>query len=153
MKQLKLALLMLTICALALGSCKKDKEETGNSSFSAKIDGATKTSITAPTATLYSSENSIQIVGQFSTTSGISIMIENPRVATFDVNSDDVMIDYMATNDYSSTYSGVTGNVKVTSYTADRITGTFEFVGELNANSGNKKTISEGKFDAKIIKM
>ncbi len=145
---------MLFVFALAISSCKKDKGDDASSdpSFSAKVAGTTKTSMNAPVAMHYASEKTLQIMGQFSGGSGISIMVQEPKVGTFNVGSDEVMVSYLANTSTSGNYMGVSGNVKITEWSSSRVKGTFEFTGEV-LGGGPTMVISEGKFDAKVSSM
>ncbi|WP_207535905.1 DUF6252 family protein [Desertivirga arenae] len=153
MKYLKSALLVLTVCLFGFTACKKDNDDSSaESSMSAKVSGAAKTTITPPTAVYYSSAKAVQISGQFTSTTGISIMIDEPKVGTYDVSEDQVMAMYLPTNAAGVGYMGNSGTVKITEWSESRVKGTFEFTGEALL-SDETITISEGKFDVKVTKM
>lgn len=155
MKKIKTLLLLFSIVALGLTSCKKDSETTAeaNAALTVKVNGTAKSSTGPVVATIYQSEKTLQILGQFSTTEGVSIMIQDFKVGEFNVATDDVLVVYTngTTGSLSTTFMGDTGKVKITSITDTKVTGTFEFVG--SNDSEQTKTLTEGKFEASIVKI
>ena len=139
---------MLTIFAVGVSSCKKEDSATVNASMSVKVSGSVKTTTTAPMAMYFESQKSMQIMRQFGTSEGVSISLKEPKVGDFSVSTDAAVVIY--TNG-TTTYLGNEGSVKITSLTNDTVKGTFSFTG--TASQGPNMVLSEGKFEAKIVKM
>jgi len=149
MKKFLPVLLLLVTCAIALNSCKKSSTTPTNAiSISLKINGTAKSTST-PVTDYIVSEHTLQIMGAFGT-EGLSIMIQNVKVGTFDAAKDEAIMTYSTKPDYQYTYIGTTGTVTVTSLTDTMVTGTFQFSGT-DAN-GHMGTVTEGKFNCKLYK-
>ncbi|MDB4923176.1 DUF6252 family protein [Mucilaginibacter sp.] len=149
MKRIKPVLFLLILCILAFNSCKKSGSSPTNAiNISLKINGTAKTS-SAPVADYIVSEKSLQIMGAFGT-EGVSIMIQNVKVGTFDVAKDEAIMTYSVKPDFQYTYLGTTGKVTITSFTDTTVAGTFAFSGtDMNGLNG---VVTEGKFQAKLYK-
>jgi len=153
MKQIKSTLLILTLCVFVFSSCKKSSKDSPSSdiSISLKFNGTAKSSAT-PIASYYPGEKTLQIAGSFNGKEALSLMIENIKVGTFNLPSDDVLATYTTNiSDFSTTYFGSTGSVTITSFTDSAVSGTFQFSGTNTSNAAG--TVTEGKFNAKIIKV
>jgi hypothetical protein len=140
--------LVLSVCALAIGSCKKDDNKPEEAGLSAKVDGSAKSNISPVGALVYESDKTIQIVGQFSQTEGITLVVTDLTAGDYDVATDKAIAVY--TNG-ENTYFGTEGSVKITSVTGENVTGTFTFTGE--TQNGARKVVTEGKFTAKVMKL
>ena len=150
MYKIRTVLAVLLIGVLAFSSCKKSSSTpTSSTGISFKFDGASKSTATV-VADYIKSENTLQISGSLSAASGVSLAIQNPKVGTFDVASGDAVAAYIAaaTNN-NSTYIGTTGSVTITEFSGTAVSGTFQFTGA--TQSGLTGTITEGKFQAKLI--
>ncbi|WP_423147161.1 DUF6252 family protein [Rubrolithibacter danxiaensis] len=153
MRKIKLAFLMFTLCLFVFSSCKKDKETSkAEAGMSVKIDGTLKASNAPAAATIYQSENTIQIIGRFSSSEGISIMLNEVKTGEFDVATDAALVAYMEGTDPDQGFLGETGTVKITSLTDEMVKGTFEFTAK-RALGEDVRVITEGTFEAKVIKL
>jgi hypothetical protein len=143
-----LSKLMIVCCVFALVSCKKSSSDAPKNtlSMSLKVNGTAETSKGAPVATYSKDQGILQIAGAFNTSETINIVIENPKVGAFE--ADNALLTYSTAPDVDHTWMGETGNVTITNMTADAVEGTFNFEGTSN---GVTKTITEGKFSAKMI--
>jgi hypothetical protein len=148
MKNLKPILLICMFMAIISASCKKSDNNISTSiSVSLKFNGSAKSSSTV-IADYIKSESNLQVIGKFGN-EAVSISIANIKVGTFDVATDGALVSYATTADFSNTYLGTTGTVVITSFTSDKVTGTFNFVG--TTIDGRNGTVTEGKFSAKVI--
>ncbi|MEP6612338.1 MAG: hypothetical protein ABJA76_10650, partial [Mucilaginibacter sp.] len=108
MKKFLPALLLLIICAVALNSCKKSSTTPSNAiSISLKINGTAKSTAT-PVTDYIVSQQTLQIMGAFGT-EGLSIMIQNVKVGTFDAAKDEAIMTYSTKPDFQYTYIASTG--------------------------------------------
>ena len=157
MKKITSALLLLTV--IFISACKKDKpEEVQGASVSFKVNGTLKQASgdTKVTAFYYSSEKTIQLLGNLDNNQGISFAIQNYNgVGDYDVASNDVLAAYVTNLDggLSGSQIGSTGSIKVTTATDKVVKGTFQFVVLDPLTDVLVSTISEGKFEAKITSM
>jgi hypothetical protein len=143
-----LSLLGLT---LMVASCKKDSKApqtpASGSTLTYKINGVAKTT-TIPMAAYYKSQSTLQISGGQGT-EGVSLMIENPKVGTFDVVTDNILAQYVLdSNNPVTACLGSAGTVVITTFNDTTVAGTFQFSGV----DGNNKTdqITGGSFNLKI---
>jgi hypothetical protein len=149
MKKFLPALLLLIICAVALNSCKKNSTTPSNAiSISLKINGTAKSTST-PVTDYIVSQQTLQIMGAFGT-EGLSIMIQNVKVGTFDAAKDEAIMTYSTKPDFQYTYIASTGKVTITSLTDTMVAGTFQFSG--TDTNGHVGTVTEGKFNCKLYK-
>ena len=139
---------------VASGTSSGGNTNTGSSYLTCKVDGVSKTAALT-TATYYvTGGNSIQISGQMGalgSSEGVSIMIQNPAVGTFDVATNNTIFTYAvsATNYYVATS---TGTVTITAFTSSTVTGTFSFTGDSFSGTGTK-LITNGTFSMPYTKM
>jgi len=151
MKKITYLLLILTLFAFTLNSCKKSgsNPQTAAESISLKFNG-TLVSSSMPIATYYKSQNSLQIIGAFGNTSAISLIIANGvQVGTYDLSNGDALLTYSTGANLQDTYIGTAGNIVISTFTSTTITGNFQFTGtDLSNVTG---AITEGKFTAKLI--
>jgi hypothetical protein len=148
MKQIKSTLLILTLCALVFSSCKKSSTNpTFSTSISFKINGTAKSS-TNLTAVYDHTQNTLQVISAFSAES-VTLVIENVKTGAFDVSTGGALVAYSNSSD---SFTGSVGNVTITSFTNDTVTGTFQFTGTGAISSSNTAVVTEGKFQAKYIK-
>ncbi len=127
---------------------------TSSGSMTFKVDGSSKTAALTIATYFISSGNSIQIsgqIGQIGSQEGLSIMIQNPAVGTFDVATNSTIFTYSvtATNYYMAT---TTGTVTITAFTSSTVTGTFSFTGDSFSGAGTK-LITNGNFNMPYTKM
>jgi hypothetical protein len=151
MKHIKPALLILVLCILVFSSCKKSgsKPQTPAVNLSFKFNGTAKNT-NLVVADYIKSQQSLQVMGKIGTgTEGLSLLIENIKVGSFDLASGTIIASYSTTSDFADTYLGTTGTVTITSFTTDAVAGTFQFAGTKPNNDAG--TITEGKFYAKLI--
>ncbi len=152
MKSVKLTFfLSLLGLTLMVASCKKDSKnpQTSTSGYTLtyKINGTAKTT-TIPVAAYYKSQATLQITGGQGT-EGISLAIENPKVGTFDVATDNIIAQYVLdSNNPITACLGTSGTVVITTFNDTTVAGTFQFSGV----DGNNKTdqITAGSFNLKI---
>lgn len=151
MKTLKPLFLLATLFVLASTGCKKNGSTpstiTANVTF--KFNGSSK-KYTMVNAAYYKSVNpsSIQIIGSEGT-QGLNLSITDPKIGTFNLLDNSVLATYSTSSDINNTYIGTSGKVVITTFTADAITGTFEFSGNNGLNQAG--AITEGSFSAKFI--
>jgi hypothetical protein len=151
MKQVTYLFLTLILFAFTLSSCKKSSNnpQTAAENISLKFNG-TLVSSPMPIATYYKSQNSLQIIGAFGTTSAVSLIIANGvQVGTFDLSNGDALLTYSTGANLQDTYIGTAGNIVISTLTSTTVAGTFQFTAtDLSNLTG---TITEGKFTAKLI--
>ena len=141
---------MLILFAFTLSSCKKNNTNPqAAESISLKFNG-TLTSSSTPIATYYKSQNSLQIIGAFGTTSAVSLIIANGvQIGTFDLSNANALLTYSTGANSQDTFYGTAGNIVISTLTSTTVSGTFQFTGtDLSNVTG---TITEGKFTAKLI--
>ena len=150
MKKIKIAVLLLSVFALLSSSCKKSAatNPTPTQSISLKFNGTVKSSNVA-TADYIKSQQSLQIIGKFGG-EGVSLLIENVKVGTFDVASSGALLTYSTISDFKDTYIADTGTVTITSFTSTTVSGTFQFSGTL-PNTPSTGVITEGKFQVNLV--
>ncbi|WCT11363.1 DUF6252 family protein [Mucilaginibacter jinjuensis] len=156
MKQLKVALL-LAVLSITLFSCKKDSKDdsqpdSSKPSMSFKLNGTLEQTSIAPVAQWYTSSganNTLQVLGQVSTTEGIGLGLENPKVGTYDVVKDNLIVAYTSKTD---TYQATSGSITITAFSGSFVTGTFQFTGT-NFSNSKTVTITEGKFTSSVSKL
>ncbi len=150
MKQVTYLFLILILFAFTLSSCKKSSANPQTaSSISLKFNGTLVSSAT-PIATYYKTQNSLQIIGAFGTTSAVSLIIANGvQIGTFDLSNGEALLTYSTGANLQDTFYGTAGNIVISTYTSSTVSGTFQFTGtDLSNVTG---TITEGKFTAKLI--
>jgi hypothetical protein len=150
MKQVTYLFLTLILFAFTLSSCKKSNTNPQSAeSISLKFNG-TLVSSSTPIATYYKSQNSLQIIGAFSSTSAVSLIIANGvQVGTFDLSNGNSLLTYSTGANLQDSYIGTSGNIVISALTSTTVTGTFQFTGTDPSNVTG--TITEGKFTAKLI--
>jgi len=145
----KLILVLICISILFNMGCKKDSSTAGPASLSATIDGtvwtanqvsgiaSAKTAATSITAKNAAGEQLI-----------VAFYSHDTGTITFKYNDAYSFGTYATTGDSYSTYNSNSplGNVTISVFdkTQKIISGSFSFVGK--NSSGDKKTITEGKF-------
>jgi hypothetical protein len=149
MKQIKSALIILTVFASVLSSCKKSSTNPATSySISLKVNGTAKTS-TTPVAVYYKSLGTLQVSGAFGTSQAVSLTINNVKTGSFDVSTGDAAAIYTPDATLNDSYIGDTGTVVITTFTTTTVSGTFSFSG--TSIAGPTGTITNGTFNAKLI--
>jgi hypothetical protein len=152
MKLFKSSALILAFLILTLSACKKNSSENPSTApgISLKFNGTLKSSKTI-VASIYTNENSMQVIGTINGTEALSLMIQNIKVGTFNVATDAVVASYSTSPDFANTYLGSEGSVTITSLTDNNVSGTFQFTGTNSSNA--VAAITEGTFTAKLIKV
>ena len=150
MKQVTYLFLILILFTFTLSSCKKsDTNPQAAESISMKFNGTLVSSPT-PIATYFKTQNSLQIIGAFGTTSAVSLLIANGvQVGTFDLSNGEALLTYSTGANLQDTFYGTAGNIVISTYTSSTVSGTFQFTGTDPSNVTG--TITEGKFTAKLI--
>ena len=149
MKQIKF-FVWFGLAILTLASCKKSSSSpVPSQSISLKFNGTQKSSSTV-VASLYTSESTLQVLGTFGS-EGVSLMIQNPKVGTFDASNGSVVASYSSGADLADTYLADNGTITITSMTSEAVSGTFQFTGTNQSNVTG--TVTEGKFSAKLTKL
>lgn len=159
MKQLSFSALLLLV-VLVTGSCKKVvMSNWTNASIKFKVDGAPREAKgDANVFAFYADEaNILQIIGNVGGSADEQIALtlnEFHGVGEYNVETDFLGI-YSLGED--SSFVGIEGKIKITEYTPGKsIKGEFQFKGEyliITTEPNNPaiyKTISEGKFEAKV---
>lgn len=156
MKKITSAVLMLSLLAIFGTSCKKDSDtvkdekDLRSTKLSFKLEGASKTS-THLWAVYGDSQDQIGIHGTLSSSESISLAINDfDGNGEYDVDSEEAVIIYNVGNTTNAeTYISTSGTVKITSITSSEVKGTFS--GTLSNLSDGTKTVTDGKFEAKIF--
>lgn len=155
MMPLKSASLILFVL-LSISACKKDRavDNSFSASMSFKLNGKLQQSNAPPVADLFVSNNTntMQIVGRFNDTEGMSLSLKNPAIRTYDVVKDTLVLVYTTQPDYNYAYIATSGSLTITSITDANVTGTFQFTGT-NGSTATTRKITEGKFAATINKL
>jgi hypothetical protein len=148
MKQIKLEILLLLLCILALGSCKKSNTTPKASvqSIAMKFNG-TAYSGSAPFASYSKSQNALQVAAKLGAGTSVYLAIpSNLKVGTFDITKSEAASTFASGTALSDTYIGTSGSIVITSFTSTTVAGTFQFKGtNLSSVTGD---ITEGKFQA-----
>ena len=147
MKSLRLVLLMFIVFAFACSSCNKSDTNPLIISISLKANGTLRSS-GAPVAVFYQSSNTLQLSAVFNTTEGLSIMVPNAVVGSFDVATNNLTVTYSPDANFVDTYFGSVGSVNITTLTSTLVAGTFQFTGPNGGNSVG--VITEGKFQSTL---
>jgi PBP1b-binding outer membrane lipoprotein LpoB len=134
------AALLLAIFLFA--SCAKDVVKPAPSTLTVKFDNTIATS-TSPSAQFSTAKDAMQINGETTGNTTVEVVIYNHMAkGTFDVMGGQAAIIY---TNATGVYTATSGSVTVSSFTAGRVTGTFQFSAMSSANtmvSGN-----DGNFD------
>lgn len=154
--------LVLLLISLVLISCGKDDEAGGDSggggdTFECTIDGASHKisgqfafaqKVASDIFAIYGSED--QTKSGFKNVY-ISLSAE-PTVGNYDLGTDKAgsgnILETGTGKLFNSNFPGGSGSLEITEKTSSKIKGTFSFIA-VDA-TGNKKTVSNGKFDVKI---
>lgn len=72
------------------------------------------------------------------------ILVMPKRTGSFDLSGNDAAASYLTSS--TTSYDALSGTIKVTSYSATNVAGTYEFTGE-PANGGGTKRVTSGKFN------
>src|SRR6476661_1190657 len=97
MKKVYITLVLLCVLSLAFKSFTKvaDPSSETTSFMTAKMGSIIKVSTGPVIATMYESENNIQISGQFGSNEGISLMTHEIRLGEFNVTTDALITTYL----------------------------------------------------------
>jgi hypothetical protein len=153
MKKIKSLVFIAAVFAFAFSSCKKsgsDNKPASTVSMSLNFNGTAKNT-SSVLASHYEDENTLQVIGTFSGSQGLSLMIQNIKVGTFNIASDGVIASFSTSADFANTYLADSGTVTITSYTSDAIAGTFQFTGTNQAGAAG--VVTSGTFYAKVIQI
>lgn len=158
MKKLTSVLLLLTV--IFVSACKKDKTDDApiSTNVSFKVNGTLKQASGEAnvTAFYYSTEKTLQFIGDLENNQGISLYIQEYKgVGEYDVASDDVIASYVTNKNggLSGSQLGSTGSIKITSSTDKLVKGTFQFVVRDPITDVLVSTITEGQFEAKLTSL
>ena len=149
--------LILLVNILIAGSCKKVVPSNFSSlKITIKVDGVKKEASGEKNvfSVFYKDLNSMQIGGNIGGSNNESINLsisEFHGVGEYDAETSAFIGTYTTQLDVDHSYFSSEGTVKVTSYTNDTIKGEFQFKAANPA--GEVKTITEGKFECKVISM
>ncbi len=159
MKKIKSTVLLFSLLVVSLGACKKDdnedvREEVFSSDLTFKLDGAAKKStlVVCVKDEEVQGEESLGLVASIGNSESLTIAFDDiPTVGNYNVaNNENVVVAYQnGSNPATDIYVSETGTVKITSISDKEIKGTFEISAQNSAEA--TKTISEGKFSAKIV--
>lgn len=148
LKMIKLSFCMLMIAILMTSmSCKKDKTEPVESSFSAKIDGSLWTAKTVVAVKYMNGITQISAAGN-ALSEQIALMFSGSGTGTYLFNETNVGSVANDSNSFSTFFvNHPEGKIIITEYDEVKgmISGTFEFEGE--DIYGNKYILSEGKIN------
>jgi hypothetical protein len=157
MKKFTSILLTFSLVALGFSSCKKDdstkvddEEDIKSTKMSWKVDGTAKTS-----THLFAlkSDGALAVYGAINDVENVVLVIDDFHgTGDYTVDEDEVSIAYFTekgTNPAVNVYSAKDGVIKVTSSNDGEVKGTFS--GTLENASDQTKSMTEGKFEAKIV--
>lgn len=162
MRKVNTTFFILSLLFVSFTSCRKDRSHavinTSGFNISFKADGVFRNMSGEQdvTAFLFTNKSSLQLIGDINDgKEGISLRIENftgvgqYTIAPF---SSVAAAYHTGSNDPSiNSYIGEEGLIVVSSSTEKQIKGTFHFKGKNSV--GVHKTITEGRFEAKITTM
>lgn len=155
MKKIKSTLAVLGLLVLGFASCKKDddktvREDVVSSKMTFKLDGTSKTSTILVAAVDEENEDGLGISGNLGNGETLTIVFsELDGAREYDLEEDDVALVYANGTAANNVYSAESGKVKITSITNSEVKGTFQAV--VTNIQDASKTVTEGKFDAKIL--
>jgi hypothetical protein len=169
MKTLKILSLFL-FASLVLTSCKKDDDggddpQVAAGTMTAKVDGANFESLEGTVVAQESNSGGVRVMAISAGTvdsENIQMIIQNfDGVGTYELNLANIgtysylpdpnnpdpstVVVYMAVN---GTTSG--GEVNISSYTADRVKGTFSFTGYNIQDTSDTVSVTNGSFDMEV---
>jgi hypothetical protein len=157
MKTLTSALLIIAV--FFISSFKKDKnDDIIKSNLSLNVNGTAKraTGNKSVFAMHYSSDKSLQIVGNFENNEAITISIENYNgTGKYKVANKEVLAAYVADLNGSMSGSRIakTGTVSINAASDTALNGAFEFEVIDPATGLVTSVIAEGKFAAKLTSL
>ncbi len=151
MKYIKLMLFVLIPGVLALSACSKKStpQPAATSSIAFQFNGTSKATSNVA-AINYTSQNSLQIVGQLGPTEQIVLQFDTLKTGSFNVATDGVVTGYSPDGITSDIYFGTTGTLNLTSFNGTTATGSFNFVGKNSLNVTG--TVTQGTFSVQYTK-
>jgi|GEM_PF-4475657 len=147
MKSIRSILLIFIVFAFACSSCNKSDTNPLIIDISLKLNGALKSS-GSPVAVYYQSSKTLQVSGIFNAIESVSFTVNSVSVGSFDIAADNLTVTYSPDANYLDTFFASSGNITITSFTNNLVSGTFNFIGPNAENVIG--TITSGKFQSTV---
>ena len=145
-------IVILTFGVIGLNCCKKSAQpQAVVAGMTYKVDGVTKTATTVNAIIESFPDSKLLLINGTSLPDGISMDIQNAGVGTYyNRQSNGQLVSAVYSTGTDSFLAEIGGSVTITSFTADNISGTFQFTGTSQI-SNTSKVISDGQFNCKVI--
>jgi hypothetical protein len=149
-KSIKSIPLVLALAVLALSSCNKNAPLPAVKSSVAFQFNGTPRSTSNVIATNYITQNSLEIIGQISSTEQIILQFDTLKTGTFNVATNGVVLGYSPDNIAADACFGATGTITLSSFVGTTATGTFSVTAKNSLNVDG--VITQGTFSAQYTK-